>query len=655
MEEHALLQQEQQELATESALVGSRRGWVRTVAVWSVSLAIVVVAGTTAAPYLRAEPLGKAHSLSKEDLVLLARAGHEDVPKGTNESKNSRPKVTAMEAAKKKKQEAEAEAAALKSAEQVEEQAKGFKKHADDLLKNSTDLNAKHTVMLHDVADTKAAASKERKSAEEARSRAQELRDQADKLQKQASGLDVKAKGLDQDAVAKDGEAAQTEQKAGRLAQQAASLLTKSKTQRQNAVDADTKAMEGTAAQRLCVDLPGVRLDGSDPKSFAPVVGNHSISDDVQCKLWCLNHADCKQSVWTWETKKCELFSEATPQPKAFKDTWPWYNSSYCGLLSEKDQLLDMLHKVFDMKPWVTPPHNCSFGGQNCIHTLCCADHCRADAMFEKCEDYTCWKRDEYWAGCTLGGAEYGWEGTTDNPDGMGVRLGGHPNREVEPAPEGKLIQGTRLYCFSVVMWQSSPPESWQNSEAELANHWKEQGKGILQCDDYSMFDGLEGGSVHNIPSFIRAWKMVKDDGRWKNNDWVVKVDPDAVFFPDHLRKKIEWVYRTPQGSAVYLRNTFYKFQFLGALEAMTREAMEVYFDRGWECEAHLTQEGGEDYWLLQCLEGIGVDYQTDVGLLHDKYASDENCGDPNSVAHHFFKKIVGAIRPLGELAAASA
>jgi len=53
-----------------------------------------------------------------------------------------------------------------------------------------------------------------------------------------------------------------------------------------------------------------------------------------------------------------------------------------------------------------------------------------------------------------------------------------------------------------------------------------------------------------------------------------------------------------------------------------------------------LGQQGGEDYWLLQCLEGLGVDYQTDESLLHDKYAADENCEDGYRVAHHFFKKI---------------
>jgi len=400
------------------------------------------------------------------------------------------------------------------------------------------------------------------------------------------------------------------------------------------AVTAETKALQGAAHQRMCIALPGVKLRGEGPSTFEKVVGGLNITDEVQCNHWCHQHFECKQMVWTWETKTCELFTTALAEPLTFREKWPWFNSSYCGLVSEKEDMLKMLHKVYDAKPWVPPAHNCSWGGDNCIDTKCCADPCDANADWSECHYFTCWQRDEYWASCNAGPVP------GDYPPWDGTRLGGHENGEVSPVDDGKLIQGTRLYCFTVVMWKAGPKEAWMDSEAELANHWKDAGKHITQCDDWSLFEGYEGGSEHNIQSFIHAWQQVKEDGRWKNNDWAIKVDADAVFFPDHLRKKILWNYKTPQGAAVYLRNTYYKFQFLGALEVLTKEALEIYFERGWECEKHLGQQGGEDYWLLQCLEGIGVNYQTDTNLLHDKYAKNWDCGDPNGVAHHFFKKI---------------
>jgi len=43
---------------------------------------------------------------------------------------------------------------------------------------------------------------------------------------------------------------------------------------------------------------------------------------------------------------------------------------------------------------------------------------------------------------------------------------------------------------------------------------------------------------------------------------------------------------------------------------------------------------------MKACLEGIGVDYQTDYGLLHDRYAGQEGCADGWTVAFHFYKKV---------------
>lgn len=606
--------------------------------------------------------------------VLLQDSEKKDSGKDTPQEEAS--KEVAASAEDEAKTTAEPSAKALKAADELVGKAWYFKLHSDNLTNSSGVLKGKVESMHKQVAETKDAASRDRNDAEKLRSDAKDSRTKADAVLKEAAqkakdlqkeaelkatellnkaqqkvddltaesksqatdlhhkavDLESKASGLDNHAIKKDDAADKEDRKAGSLAKKADSLERQATEERETAVADEKQARHDTAAQRMCIALPGVKLRGYSPAGFDPVVGSQKkYDDDWQCSDWCLKHAECKQSVFTWETKTCELFKDRTAEPQYFREQWPWFNSSYCDTADKKQDMLDMLHKVYDAKPWVPPPHNCSWGGDNCIETKCCADVCDASWDFKECKAYTCYKRDENWAGCKTGGPPEGWEGT---------ELGGHPNTEVAPAEEGKLIQGTRLYCFSVVMWNQPPAAGWQASEAELANNWKEQKKGIMQCDDYSIFDGLEGGSVHNIQSFINAWNMVKDDGRWKQNDWSIKVDPDAVFFPEHFRRKLEWVYKTPQGATVYMRNTFYKFKLLGAIEALTREALELYFARGWECEAHLGQEGGEDYWLLQCLEGLGVDYQTDESLLHDKYAADENCDDGYSVAHHFFKKI---------------
>lgn len=515
----------------------------------------------------------------------------------------------------------------VKSAQATKDEADKETEEAEKAIQDAKDLVAKAEKMKKDAAE----------KAEEMKKEAEDQQKQAEKdakdLQEKSKELQDKAKDMKTDSKKKTNISEQRAEHAEELKQKADETKKKAEQNEQTAADDEDKSLKETADQRTCIKLPGVKLKGGQTLEFPALVGNQTIDDEWKCSDWCQKLKGCKQAVFQWETKTCELFEEAQDEPERFRERWPGYNSTYCGAPEEQEDMLAKLKKVYDAKPWVPPPHNCSWASESCLDTGCCADVCMAtwDFVADECQYYTCYKRDENFAGCKTGGPPEGWDGTV---------LGGHPNGEVAPAPEGKLVQGTRLYCFTVVMWDKPPDAGWMSSEGEIANHWKEEGKNIMQCDDHSFFDGQGGGSVHNIQSFISAWNMVKDAGLWKNNDWSIKVDPDAVFFPDHFRAKVQYNWRTPQGATLYMRNTFYKFQFLGALEALTNEATEIFLERSWECEAHLGQEGGEDYWLLQCLEGLGIDFQTDVALLHDKYAADENCGDPNGVAHHFFKKI---------------
>lgn len=604
---------------------------------WLVCAATVAMVGTVGVLQSRGRQGQQAVSADFEtQQQFLMQPKEKDAEKEDSDEEEAADKPKSAKHKKKKaehkKDDKVSSKKAIEDAEHLTDKAASLKEKADDLKHKAGKLSSKSEDFEKEAEETEKKASDEKASAEEDRKKAAELREQVKELSKEAKELDVDAADLKKDAERQNAKAAKEKESAHLVEKKAKKVQSNAEADEKAAVSAEEKALDEVAAQRMCIKLPGVKLRGEDPKTFPPVVGQRNFTDEWKCTDWCQKHLECKQAVFTWETKTCELFGTATADPISFREMWPWFNSSYCDVTDGKDNMLAMLKKVFDQKPWVPPPHNCSWAGDNCIETGCCADVCKADWHFDKCSWYTCWKRDEYWAGCELDGAPADWDGT---------KLGGHPNSEIDPVPEGVLVQGTKLFCFSVVMWDQGPEEGWMSSEGEIAGHWKDAGKGIMQCDDHAFFDGLGGGSVHNIQSFIEAWKKVQDDGRWKQNDWTIKVDPDAVFFPDHFRTKVQYVWRTPQGSAVYLRNTGYKFQFLGALEALTREALEQYFLRGWECESHLTQEGGEDYWLLQCLEGIGVNYQTDVALLHDKYAKDENCGDPNGVAHHFFKKIV--------------
>eukprot|EP00445_Apocalathium_hangoei_P009035 CAMPEP_0203874780 /NCGR_PEP_ID=MMETSP0359-20131031/20463_1 /ASSEMBLY_ACC=CAM_ASM_000338 /TAXON_ID=268821 /ORGANISM="Scrippsiella Hangoei, Strain SHTV-5" /LENGTH=1315 /DNA_ID=CAMNT_0050793553 /DNA_START=36 /DNA_END=3983 /DNA_ORIENTATION=- len=400
------------------------------------------------------------------------------------------------------------------------------------------------------------------------------------------------------------------------------------------AMAAEAKLVSEVASRRICLDLPGVRMSTPEGQELGlpAIVVERDVSTPEKCRDWCRGHVDCRQSIFSAEGGSCYFMGARSGQPLSFKDT---FNSSFCGEASEFDPMMDMLNGVFKMKPFVPPVRACTWAGENCIDSQCCANVAVPNWKFTEFQWYTCWKKDEFFASCETGPAPGGWDGAV---------LGHMGTREVPKAPEGVLVQGTSLFCFSVVCWDKGPTEAFWSSEAELANNAKQMGRGITQCDDHAFFTGgaLGGGdssSINNIDAFVGAWNQVHADGRYLKHDWTIKVDADAVFFPNRLRAHLRDL-RTPQGSRVYLRNINFKFQFMGALEIFTSEALEHYFKNQDTCTSKVGHQGGEDYYMLSCMDGIGVDHQTDWKLLNDKYAATGNCNDPWVVGFHFYKKV---------------
>jgi len=381
-------------------------------------------------------------------------------------------------------------------------------------------------------------------------------------------------------------------------------------------------------SHRMCMDLPGVRLKGD---KHLETEGPDDKTPE-SCRELCEQHAQCKQSIFSQGNQGCYLFREAVAEAQEFS---PSFNSTFCGGLEDKAELKAMLDKVYKTMPYVPPIRDCAWAGDDCSKSKCCANVPVPNWLFTQFRWYSCYKKDQWFASCQLDGAPAGWDGEV---------LGHMGTREVPKANDGVLTQGTSLFCFCVVMWGNPPTKPFWDSEAALANNIKNTHRSIMACDEHAFFEGSALGygdvsSINNIDSFIGAWEKVRQDGRWQQHDWTVKVDADAVFFPDRLRMHIEAL-RTPQGSRVYLRNINFKFQFLGAIEVLTKQGLQRYFEKSMVCKDKVGHQGGEDYYMLSCLDGIGIDHQTDFQLLNDKYAATGNCNDGWVVAFHFYKKV---------------
>jgi hypothetical protein len=208
------------------------------------------------------------------------------------------------------------------------------------------------------------------------------------------------------------------------------------------------------------------------------------------------------------------------------------------------------------------------------------------------------------------------------------------------------------LYCFSVMM-------PGTDEQALLEMQGKEH-KGIFACDEAAVYSNMKvdlggivsrvvetelhapvGGAWHtrlNTWIFVKIWEKVLEDGRWRFNDWVVKVDPDAVFFPERLMMVV-WhsnFTRAQEGKGMFINNC--NGALHGALEVLSRKALDTFSRNYFECPWHEQ----EDWYLSACLGYLHVRPSTRMDLLADtscKGTYSENCMS-SKVAYHPFKTL---------------
>jgi hypothetical protein len=217
------------------------------------------------------------------------------------------------------------------------------------------------------------------------------------------------------------------------------------------------------------------------------------------------------------------------------------------------------------------------------------------------------------------------------------------------------------LYCWMFVTLHGYEPE--------LVKEQYKRGLGVFRCDGYVLFShdqteladgimttGLGGDSVTELGSwgswsngklFLGAWRQIVQENKYKNFDFVVKVDPDTVFHPSRLKLHVQDV---SAGSKVYMQNCI-GYPTIGALEVFTRAAVAAYAgsiqggldptDDGHECHDLLRNDGqatAEDYFICNCMERLGAEKRRDLKLLrHEKPGG---CDDKWIVAFHPYKGV---------------
>lgn len=237
----------------------------------------------------------------------------------------------------------------------------------------------------------------------------------------------------------------------------------------------------------------------------------------------------------------------------------------------------------------------------------------------------SCYVKDKDFAGCKVdckpGSIDSG-PGSDRKPWNC-HRLGGSlPRIEYFPAQRDNQVAGMSLYCFVVVT----------TAEHGLLNTMRDKnlnsGMSFYKCEANSVFDGRVAKkakrlSPYNVDIFLKVWDQLRKDGRFRDHDWTVKLNPDAVFFPARLKQHLGQL-RPPAETALYIKNTNFRYGFTGSLEILSKKAVEVYLQNKADCSRHLSHDGGEDFFLMSCLDASGVGHMRDDTLLNDKLPEGE-------------------------------
>lgn len=154
-----------------------------------------------------------------------------------------------------------------------------------------------------------------------------------------------------------------------------------------------------------------------------------------------------------------------------------------------------------------------------------------------------------------------------------------------------------------------------------------------------------------NTDIFLAFWRAVLSDGDYLKAGWIVKVDPDTVWFPQRLSPILveQEMYFQNSGAGAYFQNCWQGMH--GPIEILSQNALRALALHSKQCFWAMKSWGywkwGEDMWIDRCLKNTAFSrriYNTNT-LAEDHCNKWEGwsltpdaCHDQGTVAFHPFK-----------------
>lgn len=293
--------------------------------------------------------------------------------------------------------------------------------------------------------------------------------------------------------------------------------------------------------------------------------------------------------------------------PNLFDKDPDWWNCSVVGprtpgpvLKAERRQVASWVHST------------CTASG-NCNQTRCCSQ-----------PGMQCFEKTKSWASCM-----------------PSCTPGVHPDDPVKEAWScnklGPRTPGLWQYP-SIFCWYLTGPWATQR---ELVSHQFAKHQSIFGCDEWVVFSDVaislgygvwstplgdltcsqsKSGTWLNAVIYTKAWHSIFYSGQYKNHEWIIKTEPETLFFPERFKKWVRWV---PSDLPWYVKNNpdskDVTKQVLAPIEALTRGALDAYFENNNPhvsqtdkalCENPQMNSSSEDALFSKCMNKLGYGWK---------------------------------------------